>query len=33
MEKQWMAGKEASTEDLRQALQRYREFFSRLLSI
>jgi hypothetical protein len=33
LEQQWMRGKEASTEDLRMALQRYRTFFSRLMSI
>ena len=33
LEKQWSAGGEASTEDLRVALQRYRSFFSRLLSL
>ena len=32
LEQQWMR-KEASTEDLRMALQRYRTFFSRLISI
>jgi hypothetical protein len=33
LEKQWNEGGEASTEDLRLAFQRYRSFFSRLLSI
>jgi hypothetical protein len=33
MEKQWSRGDENSTEDLRLALQQYRAFFSRLLSI
>jgi hypothetical protein len=33
LEKQWSQGSEASTEDLRLALQRYRTFFDRLLSI
>jgi len=33
LEKQWSEGSEASTEDLRLALQRYRTFFDRLLSI
>ena len=33
LEKQWSRGDEVSTEDLRVALQRYRAFFSRLLSI
>jgi hypothetical protein len=33
LEKQWNKGDEISTEDLRLALQRYRAFFSRLLSI
>jgi hypothetical protein len=33
LEAQWARGEEASTEDLRQALQRYREFFQRLLSV
>jgi hypothetical protein len=32
LEKQWESGKDASTEDLRLALQRYRSFFGRLLS-
>ncbi len=33
LEDQWREGKDASTEDLRQALRRYRSFFDRLLSI
>ena len=33
LEEQWSRGQEASTEDLRQALKRYREFFQRLLSV
>jgi hypothetical protein len=33
LEDQWKEGKDASTEDLRQALRRYRSFFDRLLSI
>jgi hypothetical protein len=33
LESQWHEGKDASTEDLRQILQRYRSFFDRLLSI
>ncbi len=33
LEQQWGRGQEASTEDLRQALQRYRAFFQRLLSV
>ena len=33
LEKQWKQSEEATTEDLRLALQRYRDFFSRLLSI
>jgi hypothetical protein len=33
LEKQWTQGDQISTEDLRVALQRYRAFFSRLLSI
>jgi hypothetical protein len=33
LEQQWARGDEVSTEDLRVALQRYRSFFSRLLSI
>ena len=31
LEAQWAGGGEASTEDLRLALQRYRSFFNRLL--
>jgi hypothetical protein len=33
LEEQWSRGEEASTDDLRQALNRYREFFQRLLSV
>ncbi len=33
LEKQWDKGGDVSTEDLRLALQRYRSFFQRLLSI
>ncbi len=33
LEAQWARGGDVSTEDLRQALQRYRSFFSRLLSV
>jgi hypothetical protein len=33
MEAQWARGEHASTEDLRVALQRYREFFQRLLAV
>lgn len=33
LESQWGEGKDVSTEDLRIALQKYRSFFSRLLSI
>jgi len=33
LEKQWDRGGEVSTEDLRQALRRYRSFFSRLLTL
>ncbi|NEE02007.1 hypothetical protein [Phytoactinopolyspora halotolerans] len=33
LEGEWSAGREPSTEDLRQALQRYRTFFDRLLSV
>jgi hypothetical protein len=33
LEKQWHTGENVSTEDLRQALRRYRSFFDRLLSI
>jgi hypothetical protein len=32
LEKDWSKGDEASTEDLRQTLRRYRSFFDRLLS-
>jgi hypothetical protein len=32
LESQWSEGEEASTEDLRVALTRYRSFFNRLLS-
>jgi hypothetical protein len=32
LEEQWARGEEASTEDLRLALKRYRDFFQRLLS-
>lgn len=32
LESQWDSGEDASTEDLRVALQRYRSFFDRLLS-
>jgi len=32
LERQWSAGGEASTEDLRKALQHYRSFFERLLA-
>jgi len=32
LEKQWSSGGEASTDDLRRGLQRYRSFFRRLLS-
>jgi hypothetical protein len=32
LEKQWSRGEEVSTEDLRVCLQRYREFFDRLVS-
>jgi hypothetical protein len=32
LESQWAGGGDASTEDLRVALQRYRSFFDRLLS-
>ncbi|WP_434059556.1 hypothetical protein [Mycobacterium gallinarum] len=32
LEAQWAKGEQASTEDLRLALQRYREFFQRLLA-
>jgi len=33
LERQWSQGNDVSTEDLRQALRRYRAFFQRLLSI
>jgi hypothetical protein len=33
LEEQWGRGEEASTEDLRIALKRYREFFERLLTV
>ena len=33
LEAQWARGENASTEDLRVALQRYREFFQRLLAV
>jgi hypothetical protein len=33
LEAQWARGEEASTEDLRIALKRYREFFQRLLAV
>ena len=33
LEQQWGRGDDVSTEDLRIALQRYRSFFSRLLSV
>jgi hypothetical protein len=33
LEEQWARGENVSTEDLRVALQRYRSFFDRLLSI
>jgi hypothetical protein len=33
LEQQWDRGDDVSTEDLRQALQRYRSFFSRLLTV
>ena len=33
LEEQWNQGEEASTEDLRVALQRYRSFFERLLAV
>lgn len=33
LEQQWGRGEEASTEDLRIALKRYREFFERLLAV
>jgi hypothetical protein len=33
LERQWSQGNDVSTEDLRQALRRYRAFFQRLLAI
>ena len=33
LEKQWDSGDDVSTEDLRVALQRYRSFFDRLLTL
>lgn len=33
LEEQWSRGGEVTTEDLRQALRRYRSFFDRLLSV
>ncbi len=33
LEAAWQGGREASTEDLRQAIRRYRSFFNRLLSV
>lgn len=33
LERDWSQGQDASTEDLRQALRRYRSFFDRLLSV
>jgi hypothetical protein len=33
LEENWARGEEASTEDLRVALKRYREFFERLLAV
>lgn len=33
LEKQWNGGNNVSTEDLRQALRRYRSFFDRLLTL
>lgn len=33
MEHEWSQGQDVSTEDLRQALRRYRSFFDRLLSV
>jgi hypothetical protein len=33
LEAQWARGEDASTEDLRVALRRYRDFFQRLLSV
>jgi len=33
LEREWDRGEDVSTEDLRIALQRYRSFFDRLLSV
>jgi hypothetical protein len=33
LEQEWGQGKDVSTEDLRQALRRYRSFFDRLLTV
>ena len=33
LEEQWSRGEQVSTEDLRIALQRYRDFFDRLLAV
>jgi hypothetical protein len=33
LEDQWARGEDVSTEDLRQALKRYRQFFERMLSV
>ena len=33
LEKQWNSGQNVSTEDMRQALKRYRSFFERLLTL
>jgi hypothetical protein len=33
LEKQWKSGENISTEDMRQALKRYRSFFERLLTL
>lgn len=33
LEKEWSAGNDVSTEDLRQALRHYRSFFDRLLTV
>jgi hypothetical protein len=33
LEAQWARGEKVSTEDLRVALKRYRDFFQRLLSV
>jgi hypothetical protein len=33
MEQEWSRGEQVSTEDLRQALRRYRSFFDRLLTV